>query len=187
MPRRARPTLLEVRPKIVRRSYLLRQGGRHLTTFNSFCAAVVSSDHADPPLREDPVRSSVEQRWWQAGALPHIGRGSRAHSGGSSGEFWCVVDGFVVDATDFVDNHPGGMRKLLSTNRADAGADGRPFSFSFSRGRNAHFPDTGKRYREGVKRYLSGGTPGEATLPPADVVFSSYGKITILGRLSEGR
>lgn len=151
--------------------------------------AVVSSDHADPSLCAEDLGSAAASSRGGGKPGPRLISAEEVeqHSGGSSGEFWCVVDGFVVDATDFVDNHPGGMRKLLSTNRADAGADGRPFSFSFSRGRNAHFPDTGKRYREGVKRYLSCGTPGEATLPPADVVFSSYGKITILGRLSEGR
>jgi hypothetical protein len=82
-------------------------------------------------------------------------------------------------------------------------ATGRPFGFSFSRGRNAHFPDTGKTFQEGVKRYLRGegcdivaavtaaktggaaAAEGESEflLPPADVVFKMYGKIVILGRL----
>jgi hypothetical protein len=47
-------------------------------------------------------------------------------------------------------------------------ATGRPFGFSFSRGRNAHFPDTGKTFQEGVKRYLRGeGGDGVAAVAAA--------------------
>ena len=38
------------------------------------------------------------------------------------GSFWAVIDGFVVDASEFVDKHPGGLRKLLSADSPAAGA-----------------------------------------------------------------
>ena len=107
---------------------------------------------------------------------------------GKSGSFWAVIDGFVVDASEFVDQHPGGLRKLLSADDAATGASGRPFGFSFSRGRNAHFPQTGKRFRDGVQRYSNGelsSGDGERFLPPGEVAFPPYGKIIILGRLDD--
>ena len=47
--------------------------------------------------------------------------------------FWAVVDGFVVDATAFVDSHPGGLRKLLSTDDANTGATGKAFGLCMHR------------------------------------------------------
>jgi hypothetical protein len=139
--------------------------------------AVVSADHAGestcvehlvaPTKNVGPRIISPEE------VKQHNGRG---------GAFWAVIDGFVVDASEFVDTHPGGLRKLLSADSPEAGATGRPFSFSFSRGRNAHFPETGQRFRTGVEQYLSAGTD-QPFLPPAEVVFASYGKVVILGRL----
>ena len=73
------------------------------------------------------------------------------------GSFWAVIDGYVVDATDFSATHPGGSTKLLSANEPETGATGRAFGFSFSRGYNAHFPATATRFRDGVERYLNGG------------------------------
>mmetsp|Transcript_4986 Transcript_4986/g.7563 ORF Transcript_4986/g.7563 Transcript_4986/m.7563 type:complete len:154 (-) Transcript_4986:176-637(-) len=147
--------------------------------------AVVSADHCDESMSAYNLAPSLSS---QSGLVPRLitPQEVKQHSG-TSGSFWCVVDGFVVDATDFIDNHPGGMRKLLSSNNADVGATGKPYGFSFSRGRNAHFPDTGERFREGVERYLSNGTAGEASLPSVEVVFPSYGKIVILGQLSDGQ
>ena len=98
----------------------------------------------------------------------------RRHNG-QDGSFWAVIDGFVVDASEFVDSHPGGLRKLLSADHPATGATGQPFGFSFSRGRNAHFPETGKCFRNGVERYVSGGSP--------TVTFKPYGSLEILGRL----
>jgi hypothetical protein len=86
-----------------------------------------------------------------------------------------VVDGFVVDASLFRTKHPGGLRKLLQTNDAGAGATAGEFSFSFSRGKNAHFPDTGKRFRAGVEAFLRG--------EGAEVDFPPHGSLVILGRL----
>ena len=90
-----------------------------------------------------------------------------------------------MDATEFVADggHPGGLKKLLSTDAAGTGATGKPFGFSFSRGRNAHFPQTGQRFQEGAKRFLSGVSESEAVLPPVAVAFPPYGSIVILGRL----
>ena len=81
-----------------------------------------------------------------------------------------------MDATEFVDSHPGGLKKLLETDEAKIGATGEPFGFSFSKGRNAHFPGTGKAFAEGARRYLAGGGD-EVAFPP------HRSKIRILGRL----
>ena len=90
----------------------------------------------------------------------------------------------MVDATDFLESHPGGLKKLLSTDSPGAGGTGQPFGFSFSRGRNAHFPDTGKRFKKGVEAYLGGAASGSGGwLPPSDVVFPRYGRLVILGKL----
>ena len=32
----------------------------------------------------------------------------------ASGDFWAVIDGFVVDASDMVNTHPGGLRKMCA-------------------------------------------------------------------------
>ena len=71
---------------------------------------------------------------------------------------------------------------MLSTNSAAAGATGHPYGFSLSRGRNAHFPDTGKRFHDGVTRFLSAESDGPF-LRPAEVAFPPYGSVVILGRL----
>lgn len=115
----------------------------------------------------------------------------RRDGGGEDDAFWSVVDGFVVDATDFVVRrraHPGGARKVLSTDDPETGATGREFGFSFSRGTNAHFPETGRRFREGVERYLAGTGDGDddGFLSPVEVDFSPHGKLVILGRLMSG-
>ena len=110
------------------------------------------------------------------------------HDGQEGRHFWCVVDGFVCDVSEFVDSHPGGLRKLLSANTPAAGATGQVFGFSFSRGPNAHFPRTGQRFAEGVERFLQGvpaRNASEPHLPPAEVAFPSYGSITIIGRLAD--
>ena len=115
----------------------------------------------------------------------------RQHNGQHGNSFWAVIDGFVVDATDFIDAHPGGLKKLLSADGAAAGATGQDFGFSFSRGKNAHFPDTGRRFSAGVKRYLSLSSDSEIAgeLPPAEIAFPPHGKVVILGKLgsSSGR
>ena len=97
--------------------------------------------------------------------------------------FWAVVDGYVVDATAFLDAHPGGLKKLLSADSAAAGATGRRYGFSFSRGRNAHFGHTTRRFEEGVKKYLNGKAEG-SHLVPVEVYFPKPGrKLIILGKL----
>lgn len=140
-------------------------------------SAVVSEDHASPGLCAEALAASSSD-----GCRLIFADEIRAHNG-KGGPFWAVVDGFVVDATEFLDGHPGGLKKLLSTNAATTGATlGREFDFSFSRGRNAHFPGTGKRFRDGVKRYLGG---RETPKPPERVAFPPHGGIVILGRLDK--
>jgi len=146
--------------------------------------AVVSSDHGNESLSaEGMLRASGGDRG-KPGPRLIAPEEVRQHDGQGGRRFWGVVDGWVVDASEFIQTHPGGMKKLLSVDSAETGATGQPFGFSFSRGRNAHFPDTGKRFKEGVKRFLSGGGCGPV-LPPADVVFPPHGKITILGQLAK--
>ena len=71
----------------------------------------------------------------------------------------------------------------MSTDESGTGATGKPFGFSFTRGRNAHFPATGKRFKQGAERYLNGSSSAGPQLPPADVAFPPYGTLVILGRL----
>ena len=141
-------------------------------------AAVVSDDHADESMCAKNLKASASSPSPRMIPAEEV----RLHS--SKEEFWCVIDGFVCDAVEFVDDHPGGLRKLLSADNPDAGATGQAFGFSFSRGRNAHFPQTGKRFRDGVTRFLGGGG-SEAELPPTEVHFPPHGKIVILGRLAD--
>lgn len=111
------------------------------------------------------------------------------HDGSSTSitSFWCCIDGFVVDATDYLKTrvHPGGQTKVLQTNDAKIGNDNKPMSFSFSKGKNAHFPQTAKIFQDGVDGFLNGGT-NEIVFPQ---VFKKNGdvghggKIYILGRL----
>ena len=140
--------------------------------------AVVSNDHAGESTNvEHLARSTSGPRLISADEV-------RQHAGKGGEGFWAVIDMFVVDATQFVETHPGGLRKLLSADSAAAGATGCEFGFSFSRGRNAHFPGTGKKFAEGVKRFLAGKGDGEdGYLPPVEVAFAPYGSIVILGRL----
>jgi cytochrome b involved in lipid metabolism len=147
--------------------------------------AVVSSDHADPSLSADLLISSAPTKKKKLAPRLISADEIKQHNGRNGESFWAVVDGFVVDATEFVADggHPGGLKKLLSTDAAGTGATGKPFGFSFSRGRNAHFPQTGQRFQEGAKRFLSGVSESEANLPPVEVAFPPYGKIVILGRL----
>ena len=138
--------------------------------------ARVSDDHADESMNVEHLAVAGPVDGQPALGPRMISPDEVKHHGGRDGSgFWAVIDSFVVDASEFVDTHPGGLRKLLSADSSAAGATGRPFGFSFSRGKNAHFPDTGKRFRAGVERYLSGGSP--------EVAFPPYGKVVILGRL----
>ena len=138
--------------------------------------AVISDDHADPSL-------SVDRMHAIKGAPRIISAAEVEAHNGKNTTFWAVVDNFVVDATEMVETHPGGLKKLLLTNAAAAGATGNPFGFSFSRGKNAHFPDTGKRFQAGIKRYLTGEINADSTLKPVSVDYPQFGKIVILGRL----
>ena len=66
------------------------------------------------------------------------------------GSFWSVIDGWVVDATQFLERHPGGKKNLLMSDKANVSATGQPYGFSFSRGPAAHNPETNKVFREAV-------------------------------------
>ena len=115
----------------------------------------------------------------------------RAYDGKSGSAYWAVVDGYVVDATSFLDSHPGGLRKLLSADTPAAGATGGEFGFSLSRGRNAHFGTTGQQFQAGVRAFRAGkGERGDDEhdddfLPPCECQFGSHGKVVILGRLGD--
>ena len=142
--------------------------------------AVVSSDHADPELSAAGLTSGTG-----SAPPPRRIRTDELAEHNTHEAFWAVVDGFVVDASAFVDSHPGGLRKLLSSNDAGTGHTGRAYGFSFSRGRNAHFPKTGQTFRKGVERYLSGGDGGDGFLAPVEVKFGQHGSISILGRFQQ--
>jgi hypothetical protein len=62
---------------------------------------------------------------------------------------WVVVDSYVVDITDFVKDHPGGVSKILSLKKTSSS------SFSFS----SHFNFTSKTFKDACKLYDKGGSP----------------------------
>eukprot|EP00756_Hemistasia_phaeocysticola_P008301 Hpha_TRINITY_DN14576_c0_g1::TRINITY_DN14576_c0_g1_i1::g.46723::m.46723 len=106
--------------------------------------------------------------------------------------FLAVIDGYVVDATDFIDTHPGGVSKLLSVNSKAAGWTREKFGFSFSKGANSHFPQTAQTFREGVLRFEQGvegaeteacGNAGFAGDGAVDIVYPSLGTLRLLGKL----
>lgn len=138
--------------------------------------AVVSDDHANPELYNVEHLSVLPTK--SNAATSTISAEEVKRHNGTDGSFWAVVEGFVVDATEFIDTHPGGLRKLLSADAAATGATGKVFGFSFSRGRNAHFPDTGKRFHRGVQKFLKG--------EGSEVAFPPFGKLVILGLLEGG-
>ena len=77
----------------------------------------------------------------------------RQNDGLNGRSLWTVIDGYVVDATDFAKYHPGGLRKILATDEKQTGWTGEEFGFSLTRGQNAHFPKTGRIFEEGVRRF----------------------------------
>ena len=143
--------------------------------------AVVSDDHADESFNVAHLASPVGHRSAEPRSISPAE--VKQHNGQQGASFWAVIDGFVVDASEFVDTHPGGLKKLLSTDAAGTGATGESFGFSFSRGRNAHFPETGKSFSDGVKKFLGGSADGPF-LAPAEVQFGRHGTVVILGRLA---
>ncbi len=130
---------------------------------------IVSSDHAGAELDVSHLATTAGPRSIAAEEV-------QRHDGRDGSAFWAVIDGFVVDASAFLKTHPGGLQKLLAADHAATGATGKEFGFSFSRGRNAHFPDTGKRFAAGVKRFLAG--------KGATVDFPSHGALVIVGKLA---
>ena len=146
--------------------------------------AVVSDDHADESynvanLIGPSASSSAEENSSVRFFLPEEVEQHNSKNGLSS--FWAVIDGFVVDATDFISKHPGGRKKVLQTNDASTGDSGAPFDFSFSKGRNAHFPDTARIFRDGVETFLKDGSP--VIEYPGEYKNQKGGKLILLGRL----
>ena len=76
-----------------------------------------------------------------------------------------------------VDTHPAAAQAHVHGRRRRGRRPGR-VQLPFSRGRNAHFPDTGRRFADGVQRYLRDGHATKIKFPP-------HGALVILGRLDE--
>ena len=133
--------------------------------------AVVSDDHAQAHLCVENVGADGLRLFSPAEIKRNDGRDGRA--------FWAVVDGFVVDATAFVDSHPGGLRKLLSTDDANTGATGKAFGFSLSKGCGAASPLSGVIDRPSLgatrtsRRRASGSTTASARSSAAARTSSS--------------
>ena len=104
-------------------------------------------------------------------------------SSSTSFSYWAVIDGFVVDSTDYINKHPGGKKKLLMTNDPTTGSTGKPYTFSFSKGRNAHFPETARIFRDAVQQFLEDGNASGEVVFPRTYKNQPNGKLIILGRL----
>ena len=102
----------------------------------------------------------------------------RAKNGKNGKKLWVVIDGYVVDATDFANSHPGGISKILSTDSKRSGYTGKEFGFSLSKGKNAHFPRTAKMFEEAAKSFDSLQQHVTVKFDP-----DHAGSIVILGKL----
>jgi hypothetical protein len=102
----------------------------------------------------------------------------RKNDGLEGRPLWTVIDGYVVDCTEFAKFHPGGLRKILATDEKQTGWTGEEFGFSLSRGKNAHFPQTRRVFQEGTRRF-------DELQSQVEVNFGKDGggAITILGKL----
>ena len=150
--------------------------------------AVVSDDHADESYCVDnyltssaeAASSKPEVRWFSQEEVNEHNV-EISNEGDAMSSYWACIDGFVVESIDFLQKHPGGKKKLLQTNDPSTGDTSRPFAFSFSRGRNAHFPETAKIFHDGIARFLK----GESTeiIFPATFKKQEGGKLVVLGRL----
>jgi len=102
----------------------------------------------------------------------------RAKNGKNGEKLWVVIDGYVVDATDFANFHPGGTSKILSADSKRTGYTGKEFGFSLSKGKNAHFPTTAKAFEDAAKSF-------DRLQQRVVVKFGSgqTGSIVILGKL----
>jgi len=102
----------------------------------------------------------------------------RAKNGKNGEKLWVVIDGCVVDASDFANFHPGGTSKILSADSKRTGYTGKEFGFSLSKGKNAHFPTTAKTFEDAAKSF-------DRLQQCVVVKFGSgqTGSIVILGKL----
>lgn len=119
-----------------------------------------------------------------------ISRQDVLYNNGQDGRpFWAVIDNYVVDCTDFMHKHPGGMKKILSANDTNVGWTGKQFGFSLGRGKNSHFSKTHRAFLDGIGLFHKFNIDEEHASTETitvDVVFSDHaalGKIVILGRL----
>mmetsp|Transcript_87414 Transcript_87414/g.168251 ORF Transcript_87414/g.168251 Transcript_87414/m.168251 type:complete len:163 (-) Transcript_87414:173-661(-) len=69
----------------------------------------------------------------------------------SPDDLWGVIDGYVVDLTGFVKDHPGGLGNIMKITREK--------QFSFARGANAHFGVTAFAFEEACRDFESKGEP----------------------------
>lgn len=99
--------------------------------------AVVSDDHAGPSLHTAALLQSTSPSPVHLFSIVEVKENDGSHA---NKPFYCVIDGMVVDATSFVNAHPGGLKKILSTDDASVGATGKAFGFSFSKGPECTFP-----------------------------------------------
>lgn len=102
----------------------------------------------------------------------------RMNDGLEDRPLWTVIDGYVVDCTEFAKFHPGGLRKIRETDEKQTGWTGEEFGFSLTRGSNAHFPKTGRVFEEGMRKF-------DKLQRQVEVDFGrgGGGAITILGKL----
>ena len=95
--------------------------------------SVVSEDHGDESLCTEGMARQA-QTHGKGAPMPRPISREEVEKHASDTDFWAVVDNFVVDATAFINSHPGGATKLQATNHPASGATGKAFGFSFTRG-----------------------------------------------------
>ena len=118
---------------MLRALLVLALSGSHVLLSMSQPAAV-----EDP--KQAPSASSLNREFTMEEVARH----------NSQGDLWGVVDGYVLDLTGFLKDHPGGEKIFQITHEK---------SFSFARGPNAHFGATAAAFAEACRDFESKGRP----------------------------
>ncbi|CAE7453147.1 CYB2 [Symbiodinium sp. CCMP2456] len=99
---------------------------------------------SQPAAVEDPKQAPLPSRSNCEFTMEEVAR----HN--SQSDIWGVVDGYVLDLTNFVKDHPGGEKIFQITHEK---------RFSFAHGPNAHFGATSAAFAAACRDFESKGRP----------------------------